>query len=266
MLMDKIKKLIAEELELINEELEKICITQIREDLIKFLMSPTKRIRSILALLYLKCSSQVIDKNIIDLLCATEIIHNASLLHDDVLDDANTRRGKTTLSEIYSPKVAILTGDFLISQAVEKLIKINNSQIMKIYKDCMQNMCEAEIQQFFARNSVPTEEEYISICEGKTAKLFEAVMKSCGILLKFDENIAAKIGKDFGILYQIKNDLNEISAKADRKNGIYTAKDVFGIEKTNILIDNYVEGIRREIDSLPQNIYKDGLEELLKLI
>ena len=81
-----------------------------------------------------------------------------------------------------------------------------------------------------------------------------------------DKNNAKKFAENFGILFQLKNDLEKNSAKADKKNKIYTLKDILGIAKTQALMDNYLEEIRSEIGDLPQNIYSRGLERLLGLI
>ena len=263
--MESVISLVKYELSRVNKEISAL---EIEPDLIKesiqdFLSSGSKRIRTILTALYLKASGcGNLSEDSINIITAGEIIHNASLLHDDVLDGAKLRRGKTAFCEEYSPHISILSGDYLLSIATEKLLNINNNEILQIFLKCTQKMCTAEINQFFLRGKLPTIEEYINICEGKTACLFEAVIKSCSIAEKV--NISADFAANFGILFQLKNDLTKTSEESDKQNQIFTPKDFLGIEKTMDLMDNYLVKLRGDIGVLPDSIYKKGLEELLK--
>ncbi|MBE7702444.1 MAG: hypothetical protein E7Z89_00175 [Cyanobacteria bacterium SIG28] len=234
------------------------------ENLKDFVSSGSKFIRSTLCLLYLKSQNVVITNEICKILAVGEIIHNASLLHDDVLDNATLRRGKTTISNKHTPKISILSGDYLTALAVEKLLDIENIEIIRLFKDCIKKMCEAEIQQFFLRTKLPTEDEYIEICRNKTAILFSSVFKSCALLLNIDLRTAEYFGDLYGVCFQIKNDLNKVSAALDKQNGILTAIDVLGIEKTTLLLDNYKEKMFRILEDFSNNIYKEELESLVK--
>lgn len=237
---------------------------EIYRELELFLKSPKKRIRSMLAILYFKSQNVSINEDVLHILTAGELIHNASLLHDDVIDEASKRRGIETIGHKFSSKISILAGDFLVSIAIEFLLKLNNSKILNIFLDSTKRMSEAEIKQYLLRGVKPPLEEYIEIAEGKTASLFEAIFESIAIITNKNPQEAKDFAKNFGILFQLKNDMEKISAKADEKNNIYTPKDFLGIEKTNALIDNYLEKMRCEIEKFPQNEYKTGLEDLLK--
>ena len=230
-------------------------------DLKEFILKSSKRIRSKVAILYFKSAGFEINNSILKILAAGEIIHNASLLHDDVIDNAEMRRGKTTISKKYSSKISILAGDYLTSLAIEKLLNLKNFEILNIFKDCIQKMTKAEIKQYFLRGKVPAKSEYIEICEGKTAALFEAIFESCAIILNAPVNNAVNFAKNFGIVFQIKNDLEEHSAANDKSNEIYTAKDILGIENTYILLDNYKEEMRKILIKHPQNSHKQEVEE-----
>lgn len=227
-----------------------------------FVFGNSKYIRSKIGILYSKIFSEKLPDEIYEVLAVTELIHNSSLLHDDVIDDAESRRNNPTIGKLFSPQVSVLSGDYLVSVAIVKLIKLNNSEISKIYLKTVQNMTEAEIQQFFIRDSIPQLEVYLKICEGKTAALFSAMLESCAILLKSDQTLAKKLGKTFGTIYQINNDMNNSSRIQDKKNHISTAIDIMGIEKTNILLDNYKQTLSEFLNELPDNNYKKKLEEL----
>lgn len=256
--------LITEELKIINESLKKSFVDPIPSNsLINFVSKGSKYIRSALTILYLKAQNCIITDEIYNVLVSCELIHNASLLHDDVIDNAETRRGEIVIARECSSKISILSGDYLLSIAIENLLKLRNFEIIEIFKNCTKKMCEAEMEQFFLRNKIPTTDDYIRICMGKTAELFSAVIQSSALLSELDTCKAKKMGESFGICFQIMNDLEKESAYIDNINGIYTAKDVLGIEKTKDLLDNYKEEMTRLISEYPKNIYRDKLEDLI---
>lgn len=233
------------------------------EILTDFLVNGSKFVRSTLAICYLKALGCEITDKIIKLLTVGELIHSASLLHDDVIDGASNRRGKSTISNQFSDKISILSGDLLLSEGVKKLLDVDNNKVLKIFLDCTQKMSLTEINQYFKRGTIPSEDEYIEICNGKTAVLFSAILQSCALLSNIDVEKAKNFSEIFGICFQIKNDLDLQSSLEDRQNQIYTAKDVLGIEKTNLLLDNYKKSMVELVDDFPQNIYKEGLEGLI---
>ena len=258
-------KIIAKELNTIRERIEEGFIDPTPNYEIKsFISKGSKFIRSKLALLYLKAYSIDINDDIYNLLVAGEAIHNASLLHDDVLDDADYRRETLTISKKISPKLSILSGDYLLSFAIENLLKTKNLSFLSDFKLCIKEMTSAEIQQFFLRQNKPTVSEYISICEGKTASLFATIIKVCAEYANLNKTQALQFGKIFGTFFQIKNDLNSDSAIIDKQNGIHTAIDILGIEKTNNLLDNYKTEMNKILSCIPDNIYKEGIEDLIK--
>lgn len=233
------------------------------ESLSKFLLGPSKMIRSTLALLFILAQNFNLNEKIYNILAAGEIIHNASLLHDDVIDKADTRRGELTLSKKYSPAISILSGDYLLAKAFRHLSQTSDD-VIEIFQKTSQNMVEAEIKQFLTRGQKLSKEEYISICKGKTASLFSAVLECCALTLGVNKSEFREFGLLFGITFQIKNDLDFNSVLIDKKNKIYTAKDILGIEKTAQLLDNYKEDMGNLIRYFPENIYKEALEGLIK--
>ena len=258
-------------MDIIRDELESVkkqMLANLQEpfsdnSLTDFLSGKSKMIRSILAILYLKAANIEINDNIYKLLAAGELIHNASLLHDDVIDEAETRRGERAFYKKFNPKISILAGDFLVSRAVDKLININNIEIIRDFELCIKNMAEAEIKQYSLRGSIPSREDYLEICEGKTARLFSTIMKCSAMIAGVETSEAEKFGKIFGIVFQIKDDLSENSANIDAKNGIKTAKDIFGIENTLTLLDNYKSNLKEILNAISDNEYKRALGELI---
>ena len=133
--MQNIKSIISEELNFVDNEIKNVSLEQddIKQALEKFLSGSSKRIRSTITSLYIKALDKKVLPQCIKIMAAGEIIHNASLLHDDVIDNAKTRRGETTIGEVFSPYVSILSGDYLLSIATEKLMEVNDNNILKIF-------------------------------------------------------------------------------------------------------------------------------------
>ena len=266
--MDTIRALVNEDIEKIEQELYKIIETNtsIHNDIKTFINSSSKRIRSLLCILYLKANSINISENLIKLIAASELIHNASLLHDDVIDDSEQRRGNLSFYKKYNPKMAILSGDYLLSIAVKYLLEINNSDILEIFLNTTEQMSNAELRQYSFRNKKINLDEYIKIINGKTASLFIASLESAAILSGIERYNARNFGKLYGELFQINNDTKQDSIINDKRNGINTIIDIIGIEKTQILKDNYKEQLREIIKLLPNNEYSEGLGALVEIL
>lgn len=233
--------------------------------LLNFITGASKRIRSGLAILYLMAHGREVTDGIYTLLAAGELIHDSSLLQDDILDDADKRRNSTTIAKEYCAKISILASDYLLASATEKLLALDNKEILEIFKDCSKKMSTAEINQYFLRGQIPSEEEYLEICKNKTASLFVSIFMSAAILSGLNISNAATFAEKFGILFQIINDLEDISAKVDAKNKITTAIGIFGVEKTQLLLDNYREEMRDLLKEISDNSYKKALEELIEV-
>ena len=256
--------MISDELNKIDLYVNKTIKSLLPEDeLISFLNGGSKRIRSKVAILYIKACDKNCDETIRNIILAGELIHNASLLHDDVIDDSKLRRGVTTIGEKYSQNISILCGDYLITEAVKLIMSVNNKQISNIFNKTVQNMAIAEIKQYFMREQKISIEDYIEICKGKTAGLFSAILESCAILLGIDISNSIQFGEIYGICYQIKNDLEEYSALQDKKNKICTVIDIMGIENTRVLLDNYKRELGNLLKAIPNNGFKLELEDII---
>lgn len=233
------------------------------EELLAFLNNGSKRIRSKLAALFVSAYNKPFTPDIYKVMAACELIHNASLLHDDVIDNSDLRRGLTTIGKKFSYNISILCGDYLVSKAIELLLETNNREIFEIFNKCVQNMSLAEIKQYFLRSQKASIDDYLEICKGKTAGLFTAALQSCFILSNIDTEIAIKFGNLFGIYYQIKNDTEKYSASIDKKNKIFTLADIAGIENTQILLDNYKRELKSVLEKIPQNKYTFEIEDII---
>ena len=236
-----------------------------------FLYAPAKHIRPLLAILYLKACKIELTENHYKLLTAIELVHNASLIHDDVIDNEELRRSRKTLNTIFSPKIAVVAGDYLLACAMDYIRELDNFEILDIFIKTLANMCKGEFTQYFLINKIPDMDEYLCKTEQKTAKLFMAAFEGCAILSKdINRDNAIEFAKNFGIAFQIKDDLsNIVTSNTDVQNGIYTAPIILSgsvdnpaIEKTYTLLNNYIELARVNLKPIEANIYKQALLEL----
>ena len=252
------------ELQKVVRKIEEGFVEPISSEVKAFVLGESKRIRSKLVIYWLKALGIELTDSVYNALAIGEIIHNASLLHDDVLDDADTRRGQKTLNKKIGSKISILSGDYLLSLVFNKLQEIDNTKVSSLFGNCMSKMIKGEMNQFFLRGKIPTREEYLEICKMKTAELFKTMMESCLLLSGVNSSEAIQFAQTFGLYFQIKNDMETTSANADRKNGIHTAVDILGIEKTSDLLDNYKEEMRKKLAVLGDSAYKTKLGDLLR--
>lgn len=247
------------------------------EDLYNFLVSPSKRIRSVLAILYLKARGVEITENTITMLSLVELIHNASLIHDDVIDNDIMRRSGKTLNSKLGNKMAVIGGDYLLAFVMQELSRFEDFELLKIFSKTIRDMCEGEILQYSNIYKLPSMENYLEKTYKKTGSLFEtsivsALLASCE---KSDCN-AINFGKNFGIAFQIKDDIcNILNGGKDVADGVYNAPVIFsgdvnnafaGIEKTQRLLNNYLDDCRRCILDIDDNLYKLKILELLELL
>ncbi len=199
-----------------------------------FLCSSGKKIRPALIFLFAKALKQTDSEFVNKIALTNELLHNATLIHDDIIDCSLLRRGKTTLNFDYDNKLAVLAGDFLISKVLEFLFDIEDINIRKIHSEAVSMLIQGELQQYFNRYKLLSMDKYIEKSKNKTARLFEAGITSV-YLYKNDnpvylENIR-NFALNFGIAFQILNDLdnfyNPQNYDEDIKNGDYSAPFIF---------------------------------------
>ncbi len=255
---------------------------KLQESLVGIIKAPSKRIRPLVALLYLKMYGAEITPAQIEIQSAVELIHNTTLIHDDVIDKSDKRRNHKTLNEEFDNSLAVVTGDFLLTSAIKKLLNIKSFDILELFNIAIKKMSIGEIKQYYDKFILTDFDEYLDRCRYKTAELFIASIVSAAMVANLDTNSAKDFAKRFGISFQIRDDLlNLISAEEDKpknndiEEGIYTApmifaKDVknleFGIEKTKELLDNYINRVKKCLDKAPENEYKQALIRLLDLL
>lgn len=272
----QIFNLVKQDMDIINNALsEKLNLntTPVARELKQFLKAPAKRIRPLLAVLYLKAAKKNLTPNHYKLLTAIELVHNASLIHDDVTDSAELRRGRKTLNMIFNSKIAVVAGDYLLASALEYINEINNPRIIEKFANTLGSMCEGEFSQYLSRNKIPPFDDYLRKTEQKTAKLFMTALECSMLISSSETEDALNFAKNFGIAFQIKDDLtNILTTKSDIKSGIYTAPVILSgsvdnpaIEKTRSLLNNYICNALQCINCFESSTYKTALQSLAEI-
>ncbi|MFC1713461.1 polyprenyl synthetase family protein [Candidatus Poribacteria bacterium] len=216
MKLDEIYAPVKQDLQRVEERLETIVTSRIYpvfESYDHILSSGGKRLRPALVLLSAKCLNSN-SSMVVDTACAVELIHIASLIHDDIIDSADLRRDKPAVHVVWGTEAAVAVGDYLFSQAMEILAEHGNSAVIKILAKTVKRMAEGELLETFnRRNTELTEEEYIEIVSGKTASLMST---SCEIVANIASAVdpyykaLSQYGLNFGISYQVMDDLLDL--------------------------------------------------------
>jgi len=119
----------------------------------------------------------------LQLAAVVEFIHTATLLHDDVVDDSQMRRGRSTANSAFGDAAAVLVGDFLYSRAFQMMVQVQSMRVMEVLADATNTIAEGEVMQLLhVHNADVTETDYLRVIRSKTAKLFEAAGRLGGIL------------------------------------------------------------------------------------
>ena len=169
-----------------------------------------KRIRPLICILTAKAFGYA-GKELIQLASAIELLHTATLIHDDVVDESTSRRGKESIQRKWDNAHGVLVGDFVYSKAFQLMAGLENSQIIKILADSTNIISEGEVLQLSLKSKgLISEDDYFEIIGRKTAELFKASSKSAAVLseasLKEVES-AGDFAYSLGIAFQIQDDL-----------------------------------------------------------
>jgi len=192
-----------------------VLINQLSQHII---LSGGKRLRPMLVILTARaCGYQGEDDAL--LAAVVEFIHTATLLHDDVVDDSDMRRGKQTASTIWGNEAAVLVGDYLYSRAFQMMIKSRSMVIMDLLANTTNIIAQGEVLQLLnIRDPDTTEDKYQEVIYAKTACLFEAAARIGALLGKVDnarEQALQAYGKHLGIAFQLIDDALDYSAESE---------------------------------------------------
>jgi octaprenyl-diphosphate synthase len=183
------------------------------------LSSGGKRVRPLLLLLCARLCGYA-GKDDLLLASLVEYIHTATLLHDDVVDDADLRRGRQTARRVWGNQVSILVGDYLYSKAICHIVGFRNQSINEVLSDACRKMAEGEVLQLYYNGNPPvTEPEYLRIVKYKTAGLIAASCSIGAIVGEATEERQSalfRFGEHLGIAFQLADDTLDYAANGDR--------------------------------------------------
>ena len=203
-----------------------------------------KRIRPLLLLLCARATNYKGDYHH-SMAVVIELIHTATLLHDDVVDSSSIRRGHETANELWGNAPSVLVGDFLYSRAFEIMVEPNSMQIMKILSKATNQISEGEVLQLLSiKNANVSQVEYFEVIERKTACLFKAACQIAGILAESNKNVInglGSFGMHLGNAFQIIDDTLDYESNSsvigkevgdDLSEGKVTLPMIYALENT----------------------------------
>ena len=258
--------LISEDLKAVTECIRKQLVTSgslVNERLEHVAAATGKMVRPALVLLSGKCCDKTTDAHI-EIAAIVEMIHIATLLHDDVIDRAESRRNVETANALWGNESAVLLGDFLLSKAFALSAAQPDKTVSKVLADTAIQICTGELRQNAQRNNWNlTEEQYFEIIEAKTASLFAASCKLGAIAADADPQTAdafSNFGKSLGTAFQIADDLIDITG-AETQEGKTLGRDLAEAKPTLPVIHMLNNLPRPEAEKLADNLSKGSKPE-----
>ncbi|MGE0565285.1 MAG: polyprenyl synthetase family protein [Pseudolabrys sp.] len=192
-------------------------VTMIPEVANHLISSGGKRLRPMLTLAMAQLSDFSGDGHI-KLAAAVEFMHTATLLHDDVVDESDMRRGKPAARMVWGNEASVLVGDFLLGQAFKMMVEVGNLQALDILSSAAAVIAEGEVMQLAAaKNTATNEDEYLAVIRAKTAELFAAACEVGPVLAgrpKAEQAACRSYGMNLGIAFQLVDDALDYGGKS----------------------------------------------------
>jgi len=220
MSLDSIKQLVGPELQAVDELIRQrlasdvVLVNQVAEYIIH---SGGKRIRPLVTILA-GCACQQRGPRLASSAAIVEFIHTATLLHDDVVDGSELRRGRDTANAVWGNQASVLVGDYLYSRAFEMMVELDVIRVMDVMASATNKIAEGEVMQLMnAHDPDTTEARYFEVIYRKTAKLFEAGSQIAAIIAgapTAHEQSLARYGKHLGTAFQLVDDALDYRASS----------------------------------------------------
>ena len=252
-LKNSINQIIANEFGLVKNKLINIDFNdQYITKLVKEVTSTSKNgklLRPILTLLIGKLApsyNDIIKSNIVNMSIAIELLHTASLIHDDIVDNATYRRGEKSFNNLYGNDMAVMMGDIIFAKSAMYVCETKNIEVVNKFANTIIDLSMGQLHEMNSRNDLSQDKNnYFYRIEKKTASLFETATWSGGELAGFDQNhsdMLKNFGKNLGYAFQIFDDIKDftelesqnISGKnvgLDISNGIFTLPIILSFEQ-----------------------------------
>jgi octaprenyl-diphosphate synthase len=223
-----------------------------------------KRLRPLLAVLSARMFNYEGDLHYL-LAAIVEFIHTATLLHDDVVDESDLRRGNETANALFGNAASVLVGDFLYSRAFEMMVDVDDMRVMQILATTTNVIAEGEVMQLMNVHDADTsEEQYLQVIYCKTARLFEAATQLGAILCNRDEKeeqAMAAYGRYLGTAFQLIDDVMDYSSSSEEM-GKNVGDDLAEGKPTLPLIYAMQKGSAEQVAVIKSAIEKDGVDKI----
>ena len=195
---------------------------------------------------------------------AMELLHTATLLHDDVVDEANTRRGKATIGALYTPKDAVLIGDYWLAKATGLLVRHCDKQVLSSFSNCLADLTRGEVLQKEKSESLDTDyESYVSIISWKTASLFRTSIFSGAFSSGADEASLAALDEyalHLGLAFQMRDDI--LDYHPSEVTGKPSGQDIRERKITLPLLEAFKSSSGEEKSEVIQMVREGKVEEV----
>ena len=205
----------------------------------------------------------------LELAAVVEFIHTATLLHDDVVDESDLRRGNSTANAMFGNAAAVLVGDFLYSRAFQMMVTVDNMRVMSVLSDATNTIAEGEVLQLMNCNNADVDvEAYLRVIRYKTAKLFEAAAQLGAVLGRADPDVEqdlARFGMHLGTAFQLIDDVLDYSGD-ERTTGKHLGDDLSEGKPTLPLIHVMQHGNSQQSAVVRKAIEEGGREDFPAVI
>lgn len=220
--LDKLTALVAADLEKVNQTIVDrmhspvALIPQLAGHIVA---AGGKRLRPLLTLASSRLAGHTGERHV-KLATCVEFIHTATLLHDDVIDESDLRRGLATANTIWGNKASVLVGDFLFSRAFELMVEDGSLSVLAILSRASSVIAEGEVLQLITANDMDTtEESYLEVISSKTAALFAAACRIGAVVAERPHDLEEALdsyGRNLGVAFQLIDDALDYSAKQEK--------------------------------------------------
>tara|TARA_B100000900_G_scaffold401390_1_gene406026 strand:- start:651 stop:1664 length:1014 start_codon:yes stop_codon:yes gene_type:complete len=228
------------------------------------LESGGKRLRALLTLGSAKMCGYLKGTRDVNLAACVELIHSATLMHDDVIDNGDLRRGKKTLNKVWDNHSSVLVGDYLLSRCFEMMVEDGNIEVLKLLSSTSSKIAQGEILQLQHQGEADMlEESYLKIISAKTAELFAAATKVGAILsdMKTKEKEALEFyGRNLGLTFQIADDTLDYNSEL-KLFGKKIGKDFYEGKITLPIILLFQKANNQEKEKLKFIFLKDSRDQ-----
>ena len=265
--LDQIQTLVADDMAAVN----RLITERLRSDVALvnqvsayIIHSGGKRLRPVLVLLTAGACGYSGDRHI-EAAAIIEFIHTATLLHDDVVDGSNLRRGQDTANHVWGNPASVLVGDFLYSRAFQMMVGVDRMRVMDVLADATNTIAEGEVLQLMhCHDPETTEERYLKVIYCKTAKLFEAGAQIAAILSDCKpstEDALIAYGRHLGNAFQLIDDTLDYQSDAAIM-GKNVGDDLAEGNPTLPLIYALKNGTAQQTETIRHAIVNGGLEDM----